>query len=89
LQGGTGTDFTADGSLIRINLGSTPGSTTLASVKQGAAEVAVDNSGNVIAASTTGITQNNNAGRDVSQAVIALQNAAAKALSVRAWLDLH
>jgi hypothetical protein len=89
LQGGTGTDFTAQGSLIRIGLGSSSQVTTLASVTQGAAEVAVDSGGNVIAASTTGLTKNSNSGRDTSQTTISLQNAAAKQITVRAWLDLH
>ena len=51
----------------------------LATVKQGASEVAVDASGNVIAASATGITQNGNAGVDTSQARIALQNKSVQA----------
>jgi hypothetical protein len=89
LQGGTGTDFTAQGSLIRIGLGTGNQVTTLASVTQGAAEVAVDSGGNIIAASTTGITKNSNSGRDTSQSTISLQNAAAKQITVRAWLDLH
>jgi hypothetical protein len=89
LQGSIGTDFNAAGSLVRINLGATAGNTVLATVKQGASEVAVDNSGNVIAASASGITQNGNSGRDNSQATIALQNASPKLLSVRAWLDLR
>jgi hypothetical protein len=89
LQSAIGNSFTSTGNIIRINLGSTPGTTTLATVKQGAGEVAVDGSGNVIAASATGITQNGNAGRDQSQQVTSLQYLQAKLLKVRAWLDLH
>ncbi len=89
-QSATGTDFSqTGGNLIRINLGSAGGSTVLANVKAGASEVAVDANGNVVAASAAGLTMNGNVGRDTSQAVIALQNASAKALTVRAWLDLH
>ena len=61
----------------------------LAVLKQGASEVAVDANGNVVAASATGITQNGNAGVDKSQQTLALQNAAQKPMTVRAWLDLH
>jgi hypothetical protein len=89
LQSAIGTDFSATGNLIRINLGATASVTTLATVKQGASEVAVDANGNVTAASATGITQNVNSGRDTSQATVALQNAAAKLATARAWLDLH
>ena len=62
LQSSIGSSFSATGNLMRVDLGSTPSVTTLATVKQGASEVAVDSSGNVIAASATGITQNGNAG---------------------------
>jgi hypothetical protein len=89
IQGAAGSDLTADGSILRLNLGSSGGVTTLASVKQGAGEVAIDSAGHVIAASAMGVTQTSNAGRDVSQATIALQNAAATQITVRAWLDLH
>jgi hypothetical protein len=89
LQSAIGNAFTSTGNIIRINLGSTGGTTTLATVKQGAGEVAVDSNGNVIAASATGITQNGNAGRDQSQAVTSLQYLQSKLLKVRAWLDLH
>jgi hypothetical protein len=89
LQSAIGTSFTATGSLVRIDLGNTPSVTTLATVRQGASEVAVDASGNVIAASATGITQNGNSGVDTSQTALKLQNAAAKPMAVRAWLDLH
>ena len=89
LQSAIGNAFTATGNLVRISLGSTPTVTTLAVVKQGASEVAVDANGNVVAASATGITQNGNAGADKSQATLALQNAASKPMTVRAWLDLH
>jgi hypothetical protein len=90
LQSAIGNSFASTGNLIRINLGSTANVTTLATVKQGAGEVAVDGSGNVIAASATGITQNANAGRDNSQNAVALQNLPAqKLLKVRAWLDWH
>jgi hypothetical protein len=90
LQGVTGTDFSsAGGNLVRINLGSAGGSTTLATVKAGASEVAVDSAGNVVAASTSGLTKNANAGQDKSQAVVSLQNVAAKLVTVNAWLDLH
>ena len=44
----------ATGNLMRIDLGNTPSVTTLATVKQGASEVAVDANGNVIAASAVG-----------------------------------
>jgi hypothetical protein len=74
---------------MRIDLGNTPSVTTLATVKQGASEVAVDANGNVIAASATGITQNSNSGVDNSQKTQALQNGSVKTLTVRAWLDLH
>ncbi|HEY1587886.1 MAG TPA: hypothetical protein VGH63_19435 [Polyangia bacterium] len=87
--GAIGNSFTATGNLIRINLGSTPTVTTLATVKQGASEVAVDSSGNVIGVSATGITQNGNSGVDKSQATVQLQNASKKPVRVRAWLDLH
>ncbi|MCU1283531.1 MAG: hypothetical protein JWM53_7077 [bacterium] len=89
LQSAIGNAFTATGNLIRVDFGSTPSVTTLATVKQGASEVAVDANGNVIAASATGITQNGNAGVDKSQATLGLQNLAAKPIAVRAWLDLH
>ncbi|HEY1584252.1 MAG TPA: hypothetical protein VGH63_01120, partial [Polyangia bacterium] len=89
LQSGIGASFTASGNLMRVDLGNTPGATVLASVKQGASEVAVDASGNIIAASATGITQNGNAGVDNSQSTISLQNKSAKPITVRAWLDLH
>ncbi len=89
LQSTIGNSFTAAGNLIRVGLGSTPTVTTLATVKQGASEVAVDASGNIVAVSATGITQNGNSGVDKSQATVALQNAAAKPVTVRAWLDLH
>jgi hypothetical protein len=90
LQGAIGTDFSqTGGNLIRINLGSAGGSTVLASVKAGASEVAVDASGNVVAASASGLTQNANAGQDKTQSVVALQNASAKQFTTRAWLDLH
>jgi hypothetical protein len=89
LQSAIGNAFTATGNLMRIDLGNTPSVTTLAVLKQGASEVAVDASGNVIAASATGLTQDGNAGVDQSQATLALQNAAARPMIVRAWLDLH
>ncbi|HWE26661.1 MAG TPA: hypothetical protein VHB97_01610 [Polyangia bacterium] len=89
LQSAIGNAFTATGNLIRVDFGSTPSVTTLATVKQGASEVAVDANGNVIAASATGITENGNAGVDKSQATLALQNLAARPVAVRAWLDLH
>jgi hypothetical protein len=89
LQSAIGNAFTATGNLVRISLGATPTVTTLAVVKQGASEVAVDANGNVVAASATGITQNGNAGVDKSQQTLALQNAAQKPMTVRAWLDLH
>ena len=84
LQGSTGTDFSnTGGNLIRINLGSAGGSTTLATVKAGASEVGVDSAGNVVAVSTSGITQNANSGQDKSQPVIGLQNAGGKTMTVR------
>ena len=86
LQSAIGNSFTATGNLVRISLGSTPTVTTLATVKQGASEVAVDASGNVIGVSATGITQNGNSGADKSQATVKLQNASAKPVRVRAWL---
>lgn len=89
LQSAIGNAFTATGNLMRIDLGNRPSVTTLATLKQGASEVGLDANGNVIAASATGITQNSNAGADKSQQTQALQNAAAKPMSVRAWLDLH
>jgi len=89
LQSAIGNSFTATGNLVRISLGSTPTVTTLATVKQGASEVAVDGGGNVIGVSATGITQNGNSGADKSQATVKLQNASAKPVRVRAWLDLH
>ncbi len=89
LQSAIGNSFTATGNLMRVDLGNTPSVTTLATLKQGASEVAVDANGNVIAASATGITQNGNAGVDKSQATLALQNLAAKPMTVRAWLDLR
>jgi hypothetical protein len=90
LQGAIGTDFSqVSGNLIRINLGSAGGSTVLANVKAGASEVAVDASGNVVAASASGLTQNANTARDTTQPTLALQNASAKQLTTRAWLDLH
>ncbi|MCU1280819.1 MAG: hypothetical protein JWM53_4365, partial [bacterium] len=89
LQSAIGNSFTATGNLMRVDLGNTPSVTTLATVKQGASEVAVDASGNIIAASATGITQNGNSGADNSQATLKLQNGPAKPVSVRAWLDLH
>ena len=89
LQIAIGTSFTATGNLMRINLGTTPAVTTLATVKQGASEVAVDANGNVIGASATGITQNGNSGVDKSQARWQLQNGSAKPVTVRAWLDLR
>ena len=76
LQSSIGNSFTATGNLMRIDLG-TNASSTLAMVKQGASEVAVDASGNVIAASATGITQNGNSGRNTSTAK-SLQNLTAK-----------
>jgi hypothetical protein len=88
LQSAIGNSFTATGNLMRIDLGATPTVTTLATVKQGASEVAVDANGNVIAASATGITQNGNSGADTSKAT-ALQSNAKKPMTVRAWLDLH
>jgi hypothetical protein len=89
LQSAIGNSFTATGNLMRVDLGNTPSVSTLATVKQGAAQVAVDASGNVIAVSATGITQNGNSGVDNSQSTAALQNLAAKPIQVRAWLDLH
>jgi hypothetical protein len=89
LQTAIGNSFTATGNLVRISLGATPTMTTLATVKQGASEVAVDGNGNIIAVSATGITQNGNSGVDKSQATVALQNAAQKLMSVRAWFDFR
>ncbi|HEY7957908.1 MAG TPA: hypothetical protein VII38_21545 [Polyangia bacterium] len=89
IQSGIGASFNAGGNLIRIGLGAGNQVTTLATVKQGASEVAVDASGNVIAASAAGITQNGNAGVDKSQPVVALQNGTQKPITVRAWLDFH
>jgi hypothetical protein len=88
LQTAIGNSFSATGNLIRIEVDSAPSVTTLATVKQGASEVAVDSSGNVIAASATGITQISRGAAD-KQSTTALQNAAAKPATVRAWLDLH
>ena len=73
---------------MRIEFDSTPQVTTLATVKQGASEVAVDANGNVIAASATGITQIGKGAND-AQTTVALQNLAQKPMTVRAWLDLH
>src|SRR5207248_9790783 len=89
LQSAVGNSFSATGNLMRVDLGNTPSVTTLAVVKQGASEVAVDANGNSVAVSATGITQNSNAGVDKSQATLALQNAPQKPMTVRAWLDLH
>jgi hypothetical protein len=88
LQSAIGNAFASTGNILRINLGSTTGVNTVATVKQGAGEVAVDSNGNVIAASATGITQNSNTGHDTSSG-ISLQNAVSKLLKVRAWLDWH
>lgn len=95
IQLGIGNDFQASGNLYRIDLG-TSVVTALATVKQGASEVAIDTStvssgGNasVIAMSAAGITQNANSGRNTSQMVIQLQNAPPKPGAARAWLDLH
>jgi hypothetical protein len=88
LQNQIGNNFAATGNILRIGLGATPTVTTLGQVKQGASEVAVDASGNVIAASVTGITMNGNTGADTT-APVALQNATVKLLTVRAWLDFH
>lgn len=88
LQSAIGNSFTATGNLMRIELDSGARVTTLATVKQGASEVAVDANGNVIAASATGITQIGKGAND-AQSTVALQNLAQKPMTVRAWLDLH
>ena len=88
LQTAIGNSFTSTGNLMRIEFDNTPQVTTLATVKQGASEVAVDANGNVIAASATGITQIGKGAAD-AQSTVALQNLGSKPMSVRAWLDLH
>lgn len=88
LQTAIGNSFTATGNLMRIEFDNTPKVTTVATLKQGASEVAVDANGNVVAASATGITQISRGAAD-AQSAIALQNLASKPMSVRAWLDLH
>jgi hypothetical protein len=89
LQSAIGSSFTSTGNLMRIEFDNHPSVTTLATVKQGAAEVAVDANGNVIGASATGITQIGKGAAD-NQSNLALQNSTAqKPLTVRAWLDLH
>ncbi|HEX6836146.1 MAG TPA: hypothetical protein VF334_06210, partial [Polyangia bacterium] len=88
LQTAIGNSFTATGNLMRIEFDSTPQVTTLATVKQGASEVAVDANGNIVAASATGITQIGKGAAD-AQSTAALQNLASKPMTVRAWLDLH
>ena len=88
LQTAIGNSFTSTGNLMRIEFDSSPQVTTLATVKQGASEVAVDASGNVVAASATGVTQISKGAAD-AQATVALQNGKAKPMTVRAWLDLH
>jgi hypothetical protein len=87
LQTAIGNSFSATGNLIRVDLG-TGASTTLATVKQGASEVAVDSTGNVIAASATGITENGNSGHNTATSY-SLQNGTQKLTKVRAWLDWH
>ncbi|HXU71970.1 MAG TPA: hypothetical protein VN947_21705 [Polyangia bacterium] len=89
LQSSIGTSFSATGNLMRVNLTGTPSATTLATVKQGASEVAVDANGNVIAASATGITQNGNSGADLTAGSGLQYKSAQKPITVRAWLDLH
>jgi hypothetical protein len=88
LQTAIGSSFTSTGNLVRIELDNAPQVTTLATVKQGASEVAVDAGGNVIAASATGITEVGKGSAD-AQATVALQNLAARPITVRAWLDLR
>ncbi len=89
IQVGIVSSLASNGSIYRIDLGGTNTTTVLASVKQGASEVAVDANGNVLAASVSGITQNANAGVDNSQTVYKLQSTTPKSLVVRAWLDLY
>lgn len=83
--GNIANSVTDAGNLQRVNL--TSGSrTVLAAVKKGSSEVDLDTSGNVVAASAAGETQNANASKDATGSALANS---ARPFTIGAWLDLR